>query len=69
MTKSVVDFANTMDALVDARCAEHVPEGGYASMMTTSWEGIRIGLLSPDVWKMNEDIVGKDEAFDAQWVS
>lgn len=69
MAKSVADFVNALDALVDPRMTEYVPEGGYISVMTTSWDGIRIGLLSPDAWKMSEEIVGKDEAFDVQWVS
>lgn len=69
MTKSVVDFANALDALIDPQMVKHVPSGGYASALTSSWSGIRIGCLSPDLWRASEDIVGKDDAFDTQWVS
>lgn len=68
MTKNVIDLANTLDALIDPRLANHVPPGGYASVMTTSWEGIRIGLLEPQKWKPSEEVIGVDEAFEKQWV-
>ncbi|WVO13615.1 hypothetical protein L204_101236 [Cryptococcus depauperatus] len=49
MTKSVLDLANVLDAIVDASKTA-VPEGGYKSAVTGEWGDIRIGILEPDKW-------------------
>ena len=56
MTKSVEDLANLLDVLVDPS-KTHIPEGGYSSVVTAKWEGLRIGTLDPEKWqpKFDED--------------
>ena len=49
MTKSVLDLANLLDVLVDPSKTT-VPEGGYKSAVTGSWDGIRVGVVEPETW-------------------
>ncbi|KAK4182338.1 amidase signature domain-containing protein [Podospora australis] len=50
MAKTTAEVAVLLDVLVDAS-KTRVPENGYASCVTGSWEGLRIGALDPNVWK------------------
>ncbi|RFU74341.1 amidase family [Trichoderma arundinaceum] len=48
MTKTTKDLAMLMDIITDP---ENIPSGGYASRVTGSWEGLRIGTVDPEKWK------------------
>jgi hypothetical protein len=66
MTKCVIDFVDCLDATVDPKVRGKVPEGGFRGCMKgeEGWKGLRVGVLDPEVWKMGEELVGKDEGFD-----
>jgi amidase len=49
MTKSAADLATLMDILVDPHKTT-IPDGGYISKVTGSWQGLRIGTLDPEKW-------------------
>ncbi|PNP59590.1 hypothetical protein THARTR1_00763 [Trichoderma harzianum] len=53
MTKNTKDLALLMDIITDP---DHVPSGGYASRVTGSWEGLKIGTLDPEKWTYSPDI-------------
>ncbi|KAL6699633.1 amidase signature domain-containing protein [Trichoderma pleuroticola] len=53
MTKNTKDLAVLMDIITDP---DHVPSGGYASRVTGSWEGLKIGTLDPEKWTYSPDI-------------
>lgn len=38
-----------MDVLVDPS-QTRIPNGGYISAVTATWEGLKIGTLDPEVW-------------------
>ncbi|KAH6609834.1 hypothetical protein Trco_003180 [Trichoderma cornu-damae] len=48
MTKTTKDLAALMDVITDPG---NVPSGGYASRVTGSWEGLKIGTLDPEKWR------------------
>lgn len=66
MTKNVIDFVDCLEATVDPKLESKVPEGGYRSCMKglEGWEGLRVGVLDPEVWKLSDELIGKDEEFD-----
>lgn len=67
MTKSTKDLAVLMDIITDP---ENVPSGGYASRVTGSWEGLRIGTLDPEKWTYPPEIRKVlDEGMEQQLVS
>lgn len=72
MTKTVQDFVDCLDAIVDPKMKQEgrVPEGGFRTCLkgAKGWEGLRIGVLDPDVWKGGEELIGKEEDFDRQQV-
>ncbi|PNP44102.1 hypothetical protein TGAMA5MH_04387 [Trichoderma gamsii] len=53
MTKTTKDLAMLMDIITDPG---NVPPGGYASRVTGSWEGLKIGTVDPELWKYTPDI-------------
>lgn len=65
MTTSVEDLAKTLEAIVDPN---KLPQGGYSSALTGSWQGLRIGCLDPKDWPQDEKTVGKDDEFVEQQV-
>ncbi|KAL9624665.1 MAG: hypothetical protein Q9160_001019 [Pyrenula sp. 1 TL-2023] len=65
MTTTVTDLANTLDAIVDPKLR---PSEGYASALTSTWDGLRIGCLDPKDWPIDERTVGKDDDFVTQQV-
>ena len=56
MGKTVRDVANLLDVLVDHNKTE-VPQDGYASAMTTTWNDIKVGTLDPEKWRMSDAFV------------
>ncbi|SLM36569.1 Amidase signature domain [Lasallia pustulata] len=66
MTTSVLDFANTLQAIVDPKMVAKVPKGGYAAAVTGSWDGIRVGALNPEQWRIPSDMCAKDAEFEKQ---
>lgn len=56
MAKSVGDLADLLEALVDP-FRTNVPQGGYGSAMTGSWDGVRIGTVDPEKWLFPQRIV------------
>jgi len=47
MTKNSKDLAALMDVITDPA---NIPAGGYASRVTGSWDGLKIGTLDPEIW-------------------
>jgi amidase len=62
-----MDLANLLDVLVD-RKTTWVPEGGYATYVTGSWEGIRTGVVDPEKWLFPHNIVKFEKAAHDQMV-
>lgn len=56
MRKRVKDVANLLDVLIDHDKTQ-VPQGGYASAMTTTWNDIKVGTLDPQKWQMSDGFV------------
>lgn len=56
MGKTVKDIADLLEVLVDHNKTE-VPQGGYASTMTTTWDDIKVGTLDPKKWRMSDAFV------------
>ncbi|KAF2822602.1 amidase signature enzyme, partial [Ophiobolus disseminans] len=69
IAKSAEDIAVMMDVLVDPSKSADVPDGGYVSHLTKSFEGIRIGVLEPSGWHMPPFIVFPNEDADVQSMS
>lgn len=68
MAKSVLDLANLLEVLVDPEKTT-IPEGGYLSAITTSWDNIRIGLIEPsESWLFPEKIVKYEKEASDQMV-
>jgi hypothetical protein len=44
------------------------PDGGYASAMVKSWDGIRIGTLDPEQFYFEADVVKPDKNATIQMV-
>ncbi|MCJ1349375.1 hypothetical protein MMC31_007615 [Peltigera leucophlebia] len=56
MGKTVKDVADLLNVLVDHSKTE-VPQGDYASAITTTWDDIKVGTLDPEKWRMNDTFV------------
>ncbi|KAH0524975.1 hypothetical protein TsFJ059_007409 [Trichoderma semiorbis] len=56
MAKSALDLANLLQILVDPSKTT-IPEGGYKSAATGSWDNIRIGILEPEKWLFDTKLV------------
>ncbi|PTB56454.1 hypothetical protein M431DRAFT_79828 [Trichoderma harzianum CBS 226.95] len=56
MAKSALDLANLLQILVDPS-KPTIPEGGYKSAATGSWDNIRIGILEPEKWLFDTKLV------------
>lgn len=69
MATSVLDFANTLQAIVDPKLVAKVPKGGYAAAVTGSWDSIRVGALNPEEWQIPTFMCARDAHFEAQQVS
>ena len=67
MAKSVEDLAVLMDVLVD-RSKTSVPDGGYISAVTATWEGLKIGTLDPEVWTLSEVVRQREPGAEEQMV-
>ncbi|KAL8937649.1 MAG: hypothetical protein Q9216_004321, partial [Gyalolechia sp. 2 TL-2023] len=56
MGKTVKDVAELLNVLVNHSKTD-VPQGDYASAMTTSWDDIKVGTLDPEKWRMSDEFV------------
>ena len=56
MAKSARDAADLLTVLVDPTKTQ-VPEGGYASKLTSDWKDIRVGTLDPEFWAMPHSLI------------
>ncbi|KAH8822071.1 amidase signature domain-containing protein [Xylogone sp. PMI_703] len=56
MAKSARDVALMLDIMVDPSTTT-IPEGGYVSSLTSSWDGLRVGSLEPELWLLPDSIV------------
>jgi amidase len=65
IARCVEDLANLLDTLVQPAEA---PDGGYASAMVKSWDGIRIGTLDPEQFYFEADVVKPDKNTTIQMV-
>ncbi|KAH0557049.1 hypothetical protein GP486_005161 [Trichoglossum hirsutum] len=56
MTKGVKDLAYLLDVMVD-KSKTRIPEAGYTTALTDSWEGLKIGVLDPEKWQFHPILV------------
>jgi amidase len=54
MAKSVADLANLMDVLVEPSKTD-IPQNGYISAVTRSWDGIEVGVVDTEKWLFGHD--------------
>ncbi len=69
IARCAADIAVMMDAMVDPKLANHIPNGTYTSQLTGSFTGIRIGVLDPTQWHLDDAIALPNKSFDDQVVS
>ena len=67
MTKSVLDLAHLMDAIVDPTKTS-VPQNGFASAMTDSLADLRVGVLDPAEWNYPDFVTKPYEGTTKQMV-
>jgi amidase len=67
MTKSVIYLAHLLDVLVDPS-ETSIPEGGYTTFVTGSYEGLRIGVVEPEKLLFPHEIVKLEKAAHDQMV-
>lgn len=68
MARSALDIANSLDAMIDKSRDPNYPEGGYASMATGSWDGLRLGAVNTADWRLDEILAEPDEDWFQQQV-
>ncbi|KAK0118568.1 hypothetical protein ONS96_011661 [Cadophora gregata f. sp. sojae] len=61
MTKTTKDLADILDIILDSDKAR-IPEGGFSTMLTKTWQGIKIGFLEPEKWMYSETVVKYEES-------
>lgn len=61
MAKSALDLAHLFDAMIDKSRDPNYPEGGYASKVTGSWDGLRLGAVNSEEWRIEEVLAVPDE--------
>lgn len=57
--KSVDDLVNLLTVLVDSSHPS-VPEGGYSTAMTGTFDGLHLGVLDPKVFYFSPDVIKPD---------
>jgi amidase len=68
IARCAADIAALMDVLVDSKYKDRVPPTGYASRLTGSLSGLRIGVLDPKDWHLPPVVATPSEEFDNQQV-
>jgi amidase len=69
IARSASDIAVMMDAMVNHKSADKIPYGTYTSKLSGSFDGIRIGVLDPTKWHLNDGMGPPSKVFDDQVVS
>ena len=66
MAKIATDIANVFDLMVNGDSPKR-PSGGYASKVTGSWDGLRLGAVETANWRLDEVMaVPNDDWFEQQ---
>lgn len=68
IARSSRDVALLMDAMVDRSKVKGIPESGYTSYQTKSFDGIRIGVLNPKDWHLPPAVAVPNAEADQQRV-
>jgi amidase len=68
MAKSTLDVANILDAIIDPTKTT-IPHGGFANSLSSSWKGIRIGVLDPEKWFFSSRVMPTNHEAHKQIVS
>ena len=53
MTKSALDVADLLDVIVDPT-KTRIPDRGYASVLSSSWADLKVGVLDPAGWNTSD---------------
>jgi amidase len=63
MARSTHDVAIATEAMLDDDVLSQLPEGGYLSSRTKTFEGLKIGFVDPTKWRLPPDLwTPSDEA-------
>lgn len=68
VARSARDIAALMDTLIDREKFVDLPQGTNTSQLTSSFEGIRIGVLEPKEWHMPPDVIYPNPVVDDRQV-
>lgn len=68
IAKSVEDLANLLTLIVDPSHPS-VPENGYVTSLTKSFDGLRIGVLDPEAFFFAPDVIKPDPGATKQMVN
>jgi hypothetical protein len=52
MARSAEDLALLTEIIMDPSARAKLPENGYRGFMTGSWQGLRIGFLDSELWRL-----------------
>lgn len=56
MTKSVQDLAAATETLLNPEARGKLPTQGYRSFLGTSFDGLRLGFVDPNLWRFPPDL-------------
>lgn len=68
MAKTVQDVANLVQRTLSDVARSKLPTNGYQDHLVKGWEGIRVGFVDPDKWRLPETLVKPDEGVLSQTV-
>lgn len=68
MARSAIDIAHALDAMTDKLRGRNAPKGRYASKVTGSWDGLRLGAVNTAKWRLEETLADPDEDWFQQQV-
>jgi len=68
MARSVRDLATLTEIVLDPPARAKIPEDGYLSYLTANWEGLRLGFLDPEIWKLPDSLCEPNESALTQMV-
>ena len=69
MARSARDVAAASEILLDPDVRSKLPKDGYASFLTGSFEGLKIGFVDPTIWRFSPDFWIPSEEAKNQHVS
>ena len=61
MARSVDDVATLAETILDPCRKAKLLRDGYKSYLSRNWNGLKIGFLDPEVWKLPESLCEPNE--------